>query len=280
MNSNTNTISNEQAQHSRLELVEDYFDNNSQYWSDAYLKPRYVNDFVLIERKNIAVDFLSSHLRPTATVLDAGCGAGLTTLALAEKGFRVHGVDISQKILDICEKNLAMSGILKSSFVLTRADVLQADLPKASFDGIVALGFLQYQKDEHSALSAFSSLLKPGGFLVLSGPVHIKISNYFGLANFYDYVKGLLKRSYLNQELSVLQQISTHYYGVGRFKHLLNSAGFQLLDYKGHGFVNFAIIADWTSRGQHFLHRFFTRLSNFIPIGRFGNDMVVVARKT
>jgi len=80
-NSNTLTSS------TRIELVEGYFDNNSKYWSEAYLKPQYINDFVLINRNKIAVDFLCSELKPTLSVLDAGCGAGLTTLALVEKGF-------------------------------------------------------------------------------------------------------------------------------------------------------------------------------------------------
>lgn len=279
MNANKDTISIPDGQEAHMELVAGYFDNHSQYWSDAYLKPQGINDFVLIERKNIAVDFLCSRLQPPASVLDAGCGAGLATLALAQKGFHVHAVDISEKILDVCQQNLIKGGIPAGSYTISRADILEAGFSTGSFDGIVALGFLQYQPDELDALAVLKSLLKPGGLLVLSGPVRIKVSNYFGLANVYDSVKGLFKKSKLTRDVAVLHQISAHYYGAGRFNRLLNAAGFQLLDCTGHGFVNFAIISDWTSRGQHFLHRFFTRLSNFLPIGRFGNDMVVVARK-
>ncbi|NIR53127.1 methyltransferase domain-containing protein [candidate division KSB1 bacterium] len=273
------TISQKKTQHAHMELVEGYFDTHSKYWSDAYLRPRYVNDFVLIARNRIAVDFLCSYLRPQATVLDAGCGAGLTTMALVEKGFFVHGVDISQRMLDLCEQNLSEKDILPSRYLLTQADLLQAELRENSFDGIVALGFLQYQMDEHRALLALNKLLQPGGILVVSGPVKVKLSNYFGLGTIYYAVKNSLQKLQNNGELAVLHQISTHYYSLGRFRGLLRQAGFQLLDYKGHGFVNFAIIRDWTSRGQHFLHRFFTRLSKFLPIERFGNDMVVVARK-
>lgn len=264
---------------SHIELVEGYFDNNSKYWSDAYLKPQYVNDFVLIDRNNIAVDFLCSRLQPSASILDAGCGAGLTTLALAEKDFFVHGVDISHKMLDLCEKNLTNKGFRPNSYLLSQSDLFQADLPERSFDGIVALGFLQYQVDEYRALIALNKLLKPNGILVVSGPMKFKISNYFGLAKVYYTVKNWLKKSKPHEESEILHQISTHYYRVGRFRALLRKAGFQMLDYKGHGFVNFAIIGDWTSKGQYFLHRFFTRLSKVLPIGRFANDIVVVARK-
>ncbi|TDJ02366.1 MAG: class I SAM-dependent methyltransferase [Caldithrix sp.] len=264
----------------RMELVEGYFDNNSQYWSEAYLQPQCINDFVLINRNKIAVDFLCSELKPTVAVLDAGCGAGMTTLALVEKGFFVQAMDISQKMLNLCQQNLANKGISPSNYVLSRANVIEADIPEKSFDGIAALGFLQYQADEHQALMTLNKLIKPGGILVISGPVKVKISNYFGLAKIYDAIKKWVRKSEPNKETAVLHQISTHYYGVARFRALLRDSGFQMLDYKGHGFVNFAVIGDWTSRGQHFLHRFFTRLSKFLPIHRFGNDMVVIARKS
>ena len=267
------------AHSSHLELVEDYFDNKAHYWSDAYQKPQYVNDFVLVDRKNIAVGFLCTYVRPGVTILDAGCGAGLATLDLIQKGFFVHAADISQKMLELCKQNLDDRGILASSYLLTRCDVLEADLPASSFDGVMALGFLQYQVDEHEALKALNRLLKPGGILVLSGPVKIKLSEYFGLAKIYYAIRDGLRHSKPKPDISLLHEISRHGYSISRFKALLRKADFEVLDYKGHGFVNFAIIIDWTSRGQHFLHRFFTRLSKFLPIGQFANDLVVVARK-
>ena len=273
------TSSNTLTSSSRIEMVEGYFDNNSRYWSEAYLKRQCVNDFVLIHRNKIAVDFLCSELKPTVSVLDAGCGAGLTTLALVEKGFFVHAMDISQKMLNLCQQNLADKRMPQSNYVLSRANVLEAELPEEPFAGIAALGFLQYQADEHQALMTLNKLIKPGGILVISGPVKVKISDYFGLAKVYYTIRNWLNKSQPNNETAVLHQISTHYYGVGRFRALLHDSGFQMLDYTGHGFVNFAVIGDWTSRGQHFLHRFFTRLSHLLPIHRFGNDMVVVARK-
>lgn len=262
-----------------MKLVETYFDRNSKFWSDVYLQPKYVGDLVLIARNDIAVRFLTSHLPEAASVLDAGCGAGLTTLALAKRGFFVHAMDISQKMLDSCQQNLDSAGIASDSYTLSQADVLEIELPEQSFDGIAALGFLQYQVDERNALTRLNTLLKPGGILVISGPVKVKLSDYFGLGKVYYALKESLKKTQPEQGSSLLHQISTHYYGVGRFKTLLKEAGFEMLDYKGHGFINFAILKDFTSRGQNFLHRFFTRLSDYLPIDRFANDMVVVAKK-
>lgn len=279
----TNRMIKEQKQpqsDKRIELVADYFDQHADYWSAAYQRPQTVGDLVLANRNRIAVDFVSDNLRPGAKVLDAGCGAGPTTLALIQSGFVVHAVDISKKMLHLCERNLAANAIAPDKYSLEQIDLMQASLPEASFDAIVALGFLQYQSDEHHALSRLHKLLKPGGILVVSGPVKIKLSEYFGLAKLYYAIANRIRKIEPNEELAVLHQISTHYYGVGRFKRVLRDAGFVMLKHQGHGFINFAVIRDWTARGQHLLHRFFTRLSKVLPIGRFGNDMVVVAKKS
>ncbi|RMD87450.1 MAG: class I SAM-dependent methyltransferase [Calditrichaeota bacterium] len=265
---------------SHLNLVEDYFNKHSRYWSDVYFHPKNIHDFILINRNNIAVKFLCSYLSPGNTILDAGCGAGVTMLSLIVKGFFVHGIDISPKMLDLCQQNLSHHGIDPGHYQLTQTDLYKANLPRQSFDGIVALGFLQYQPDEFTALKALQSLLKPGGILVLSGPTKIKLTEYFGLAKLYYSIKNRRARFKNNSDIAVLHKISSHYYSVRRFKRLLKRTNFEMLDFKGHGFVNFAIIKDWTSRGQYFLHRFFTGVSKFLPIQRFANDLVVVARKS
>ncbi len=264
---------------SRIELVEDYFGTHADYWSNAYLKPDNVGDLVLLDRKTIAMDFLLAHLKPDAVVLDAGCGAGLATLDLLQKGFVVRAYDVSEKMLNLCQATLDSAKIPEELYSLHCGDLFAADLQDHSFDAIVALGFLQYQADEGKALRALNRLLKPGGILVVSGPVKVRLTEYFGLSAIYYKLRDLVKKTEPHPELAVLNAISTHYYSVGRYKKLLSNSDFKLIEYKGHGFINFAIFRDWTSRGQHLIYRLFKRLSGFLPIGRFGNDMVVLAQK-
>ncbi len=260
-------------------MVESYFETHADYWSDAYIKPGNVGDLVLRDRKDIAVGFVLSELPAGARILDAGCGAGLATLALLQNGFEVDAFDISQKMVDLCKANVARAEIAADRYRVQRGDVFAAALPAASYDAIVALGFLQYQADETSALRQLALLLKPGGILVISGPTKVKLSEYFGLAKYYYKAQDLFRKAEPHPEMEILTTISTHYYSPARFRSLLNAAGFKLLACRGHGFINFAILRDLTNRGQHFTYRFFGRLAKFLPIGRFGNDLVALAKK-
>jgi 2-polyprenyl-3-methyl-5-hydroxy-6-metoxy-1,4-benzoquinol methylase len=120
---------------SHLDLVGNYFDQNAGEWSDLYRRVQRVNDIVLADRKNTAVEQLSSRLRPGGRILDAGCGAGLAALDLAKRGYFVHGVDVAAKMLDLARTNLTQNGIAADRFELSCGDVAGLNLAAGSFDG-------------------------------------------------------------------------------------------------------------------------------------------------
>jgi len=269
----------EDGSSTRIDLVEGYFNTHADYWSEAYNRPERINDMVLVDRKNIAMNYVTQNVKQGGRILDAGCGAGLATLALLQAGYKVDAYDIAPKMLTLCEENLKAAGMKKSSYSIQKGDVLLADVEPGTYDAIVALGFIQYQSDEVESLKKMGQMLKPGGFLVLSGPVKMKLTEYFGLSKLYYGLRNRIKNTAPHPESAILNKISTHFYGVGRFKKLMAESGFRFLQYQGHGFINFAILRDFTARGGSFLYRFFAKLSKVLPIGRFGNDMVALAKK-
>ena len=261
----------------RIDLVEEYFDRNAQNWSNLYAVAERANDVVLRDRKDAAVSFLAERLSPGARVLDAGCGAGLAAVDLIERGFFVHGVDISDRMIDQCRQNLEQRGIASDKYQLTRGDVVHAELADESFDAVSALGFIQYQGDEVAALRELRRILKPGGLLFVSGPVKTRISNWFGLAGVY---RRLRWGATLPAGHEVLNTISDHHYTPGRMKQILTAAGFEVLERRGHGYVNFAFIGSLLGlRGELALHRGLTGLAKVLPIRRFANDMMAFARR-
>ena len=261
----------------RIDLVQEYFDQNAQNWSDLYRDAQRANDYVLADRKAAAVDFVVKSLPEGGSVLDAGCGAGPLAVELVGRGFFVHGVDVSEQMIAACRKNLEAKGFEPSSYALTHGDVFKAGFEDGQFDCVSALGFLQYQDDEVASLRELYRVLKPGGVLFVSGPTKIRVSNWFGLAPMY---RKLRWGSVLPEGHRVLDTISDHYYTPGRMKSLLSEAGFEVLERRGHGFVNFAFIGGALGlKGELGLHRGLTKISKVLPISRFANDVMAFARK-
>jgi len=85
--------------------------------------------------------------------------------ALAARGWRVSGVDVSGRMVALARERLPRA----------RGRLLQAPLecipfPDASFDAVIATGVLGYAGWSEAALARLSRLLRPGGLAVLSLP--------------------------------------------------------------------------------------------------------------
>ena len=264
------------------ERVRSYFDSHAEDWSEAYRQPRGANDVILAERLRLAL-VLTENVSSNASALDAGCGAGPLTVALARRGYRVTAVDLSPRMVELCHHALAEAGIDAGSVHLSCGDSLQMELGAGPFDVIYALGFLQYQEDERQALERLLQLLRPGGRLVVSGPIGRRLGNLFGA---WDLVTGARRRLEAalgrgrSQELEQLLAISNNTYSVGRLRRLLDDAGFETLALRPHGFVNYALIGPLLGAdGELSLNRFFSRLARWTPIDRFANDLVALAAR-
>ncbi|WP_256300090.1 class I SAM-dependent methyltransferase [Haloarchaeobius salinus] len=98
-----------------------------------------------------------------ARVLDAGCGTGVYTELLLDRGAEVVGVDASEAMLAHAREAVG-----------DRAEFWQADLgerlefPGDSFDGIVSALALGYVADWEALFAEFARVLRPGGFVVFS----------------------------------------------------------------------------------------------------------------
>jgi magnesium-protoporphyrin O-methyltransferase len=87
-----------------------------------------------------------------ARILDAGCGAGPTTIELAERGAQVMAVDISPSLVEIAERRLPDH--LRDRVTFASGDMLSAHL--GHFDHVIAMDSLIYynETDIREALDA------------------------------------------------------------------------------------------------------------------------------
>lgn len=180
-------------------------------------------------------------------------------------------------MIDRCEQLFDEAGVDRSAYSFTAAELRNASLPQESFDGVLALGFLQYQTDEPESLETCRNLLKSGGVLVVSGPNKVQIANGFGLA----FGLGTAARAmHILKPKEPLPGMTLHRYTVGRFRGLLSRAGFEVLGYRGHGYGDFIAVGKRIGLNREIrLHRLLTKTSAKVPIGRWGNDLVMLARR-
>lgn len=99
-------------------------------------------------------------------VLDIGCGGGLLSEAMAERGARVTGIDLSDGALKVAKLHLKESG-RQVDYRLVSAEALAAESPGA-FDTVVCMEMLEHVPDPGSVIRACATLVKPGGAVLFS----------------------------------------------------------------------------------------------------------------
>ncbi len=104
-----------------------------------------------------------------ARALDLGCGTGVVSLALANRGFDVLGIDHSPEMLALAEAKAtgsSMNGHCRFSLGDVRA--LEAD--DGAFDVVTVQGLLHHLDDIEGCLSEINRVLRPGGAFYISEP--------------------------------------------------------------------------------------------------------------
>ena len=102
-----------------------------------------------------------------STVLEAGCGTGAQTVALARRstGARIVAVDVSAASLAEAQARISAAGLGNVEF--RQADLLALPFAPASFDHIFLCFVLEHLPDPAETLAALRPLLRPGGTIAV-----------------------------------------------------------------------------------------------------------------
>jgi len=124
---------------------------------------------------NAEVDFLEDTFRAYTAkgvikrVLDLGCGTGGHVLPLAQRGYQVTGVDLSQAMLDMALEKARQSGL---EIDFRQGKLCSVDLG-STFDAVISMfAVISYQTTNQELLFAFNTVrrhLKPGGLFIFDG---------------------------------------------------------------------------------------------------------------
>jgi ubiquinone/menaquinone biosynthesis C-methylase UbiE len=114
--------------------------------------------------------FLREHVGPGIAVLDAGCGAGRFSVAMAEAGSAVTCLDLSEEQLRIARQKVEEARVGERMHGFPVGDVRCLPFPDASFDTTVCFGaVLNYLFAEaESAARELVRVTRPGGTVLVS----------------------------------------------------------------------------------------------------------------
>jgi 2-polyprenyl-6-hydroxyphenyl methylase/3-demethylubiquinone-9 3-methyltransferase len=99
-------------------------------------------------------------------VLDVGCGGGILSESMAQRGAHVTGIDMGEAQLSVAKLHQLESGV-EVDYQLISAEQLAEDAPQ-SFDVVTCMEMLEHVPDPASIIAACARLVKPGGQVFFS----------------------------------------------------------------------------------------------------------------
>lgn len=99
-------------------------------------------------------------------LLDVGCGGGIFSESMAQRGATVTGIDMGEAPLSVARLHLLESG-LDIDYQQSTAEQL-ADSQSEQFDTVCCLEMLEHVPDPSAVITACAALAKPGGELFFS----------------------------------------------------------------------------------------------------------------
>ncbi len=178
------------------QAVRDYFDSvaasYAQKWTDIHA------GYPLVKlRGEYAVKWFAERAPRNGRVLDLGCGPGYLLERLVEAGYRVHGVDLSPAMVEEARRRLVARGFEAATYAVEVGDVTCWH-PPVEFDGVAALGVLEYLPEDGDVLRVVNRALRPGGCFIVECR-----NRLFNLVSLNRYTRDVIQA---NEYLTLLHE--------------------------------------------------------------------------
>lgn len=125
------------------------------------------------------------------TVLDIGCGGGILSESMAQRGANVTGIDLGDKALKVAKLHKLESGV-NVDYRLISAEDLAQEQPQ-HYDVVTCMEMLEHVPDPAQVVQACAQLVKPGGHVFFS-TLNRNAKSYLLAVVGAEYVLNLLPR--------------------------------------------------------------------------------------
>lgn len=224
--------------------VNEYFTARSGYWEELY-RQNDVNAVIYQQRRAIALRYVDELSMPKESrILEIGCGAGLTTVELAQRGYFIEALDSVPAMVNLTRRHAVSAGV-DDLVNVSVGDVHRLPFQDRSFDLIIALGVIPWLSNVKQAFWEMARVLSTGSYVILTADNRYRLTN---LLDPYRMPALLgLKKGFLhildNAGLRNLSSIPGAYmHSVKEMNHFLTSADLTILKQTTMGFGPFSFL--------------------------------------
>jgi 2-polyprenyl-6-hydroxyphenyl methylase/3-demethylubiquinone-9 3-methyltransferase len=125
------------------------------------------------------------------TALDVGCGGGILAEAMATRGARVKGIDLSDKALKVAQLHLMETRVAVEYEAISAEDLAAREA--GAYDIVTCMELLEHVPDPASTVRACALLARPGGQVFFS-TINRNPKSYLLAVIGAEYVLKLLPR--------------------------------------------------------------------------------------
>jgi ubiquinone/menaquinone biosynthesis C-methylase UbiE len=160
----------------RQKRVDAHFQSHADRWKEVYAEAS-SEGAIYRDRSRTVLEWLDELAVPrTDRVLEIGCGAGVMSVAMAQRGYLVEAVDSLADMLNSTRRRAAGAG-MSSSIFTSLGDAHLLPFPDRAFSLVLAIGVLPYLHSPNKALAEMARVLKPGGFLLVTAGNRSRLSH-------------------------------------------------------------------------------------------------------
>lgn len=265
-------------------IVDAFFRDCSRYWKNIYQEAS-LNALIYRQRQSLVLAMADEiGLLEGARVLEVGCGAGLTAVALAQRGYAVDAIDSVEAMIHLTRQAALDAGMgrrVKTSL----CSVLEMSFPAQHFELVVAMGVLPWLECAKDALSEMDRVVKHGGHIIVTADNHWCLNQMFdplcfpGLRSVRWRIADVLERL----RLRTASRPRLHRHSVRQIDELLFQAGLQKVQGMTLGFGPFTLFKRklLPNRVGIMVHEKLQSFADgqFPGIRSTGTEYVVMARK-
>jgi SAM-dependent methyltransferase len=225
------------------------------------------------KRLDFIIDQLSQYVLGNGSILDVGCGNGIMSKAIGAHGYKVLGIDISDKAIEKANRFSPPSNV---SFKVLSANELVAD--GNTYDAIICSEVLEHLDNPGALLQTLYKLLTDTGILIVTvpnglGPREVlitkpmqKVQREDGrLLSIIEWVKNKLGYDGTTEQSDADDLTHIQFFSKRSLGSLLSANNFKLAKFQHANFLADVFPVSFLANRSYHLQKLDCRLADFLP---------------